>query len=147
VIHFTQELILRTQFFVGLCLFLLLLSACGNAPSICPPVTGTPQYLEISPEAIPTSTPGPSPTPFIMDINKVTISIDRVIEGPLCNDTWSGTVYVTCNVQVYAWQEKPTFLKNCDLNIEPGTVVYVAYHNNTAYYNGCSCHTGETAGP
>jgi hypothetical protein len=26
-------------------------------------------------------------------------------------------------------------------------VVYVAYHNNTAYYNGCSCHTGATPEP
>lgn len=73
--------------------------------------------------------------------------MDKVIEGPLCNDTWNGTVYVTCNVQVYAWEEHPTFLKNCDLKIEPGTVVYVAYHNDTAYYNGCSCHTGEIAEP
>ncbi len=56
-------------------------------------------------------------------------------------------VYVTCNVQVYPWVEEPTFLKNCNLKIEPGTVVYVAYHNNTAYYNGCSCHTGEISGP
>jgi hypothetical protein len=137
---------MRILFFVGLILVILLLSACGTTPSICPPVIGTPQNLEVPPEAIPTSTPGLSPTPFMMDINGLTLPIDRVIEGSLCNDTWSGTVYVTCNVQVYAWQEKPTFLKNCNLNIEPGTVVYVAYHNNTAYYNGCSCHTGENAG-
>jgi hypothetical protein len=26
-------------------------------------------------------------------------------------------------------------------------VVYVAYHNDAAYYNGCSCHTGEIADP
>ena len=43
---------------------------------------------------------------------------------------WRGTVYVACNVQVYPWEELPTFLKDCDLEIEPDTVVYVAYHND-----------------
>ena len=82
-----------------------------------------------------------------MEIGGKTINVDKVVEGPLCNDTWSGTVYVTCNVQVYQWEDQPTFLKNCNLTIEPNTVVYVEYHNDSAYYNGCSCHTGEIAGP
>jgi hypothetical protein len=75
------------------------------------------------------------------------IQVDKIVEGALCTDDWSGTVYVACNVMVYPWQEEPTFLKNCQLNIEPMTVVYVADHNNTAYYNGCSCHTGITPEP
>lgn len=75
------------------------------------------------------------------------IQVDKVVEGPLCNDTWSGNIYVACNVQVYPWKENPTFLEDCELNIKPGTVVYVAYHNDTAYYNGCSCHTGEIGEP
>jgi hypothetical protein len=135
------------------CLFLLtvtillFLSACQARKNVCQPVTGTPQYLTTPPEALATPTSGPSPTPFLMKINGQTVSIDRVIEGSLCNDTWSGTVYVGCNVQVYPWQEDPTFLKDCNLTIAPGTVVYVAYHNDTPYYNGCSCHTGEIAGP
>ena len=82
-----------------------------------------------------------------MEIAGRMVSVDKVVEGPLCNDTWRGTVYVTCNIQVYEWKEQPLFLKGCNLTIEPGTVVYVADHNNTAYYNGCSCHTGEIAGP
>ena len=53
--------------------------------------------------------------PVLMEIGGKSILVDKVIEGPLCNDTWSGTVYVTCNVQVYPWEEQPTFLKNCDL--------------------------------
>ena len=73
--------------------------------------------------------------------------MDRVVEGPLCNDVWSGTVYVTCNIQVFEWEEEPLFFKDCDLDIESGTIVYVASHNNTAYYNGCSCHTGEITEP
>jgi hypothetical protein len=83
----------------------------------------------------------------MVEIGGKMINVDKIIEGPLCNDTWSGIVYVTCDVQVYAWEDQPTFLKNCDLKIDPETVVYVAYHNDTAYYNGCSCHTGEIAEP
>lgn len=75
------------------------------------------------------------------------MTVDKIVEGPLCNDTWSGTVYVGCNVEVYRWEKSPDFLQNCNLSIQPGTIVYVAYHNDTAYYNGCSCHTGELAGP
>jgi len=82
-----------------------------------------------------------------MEIGGRTIPIDKVVEGSLCNGAWVGTVYVTCNVQVFAWEEQPTFLKDCDLSIAPDTVVYVAYHNNTAYYNGCACHTGEITPP
>lgn len=73
--------------------------------------------------------------------------VDQVVEGPLCNGSWSGTVYVTCNVLVYPWNEQPTFLKDCDLSIASDAVVYVAYHNDTAYYKGCSCHTGEIVEP
>jgi hypothetical protein len=83
-----------------------------------------------------------------MEIRGRSINVDKVVEGALCNDTWSGTVYVACDVQVYAWEEAPDFLRNCNLNIEPGTIVYVAHHNDTAYYNGCSsCHTGEITEP
>lgn len=78
-----------------------------------------------------------------MEIGSKTILVDKVVEGPLCNDTWSGTVYVTCDVQIYFWEEEPTFLKNCNLSIEPGTIVYVEYHHNNSYYEGCSCHFGE----
>lgn len=133
---------------IAVILALVLLSACQttNAPA-CPTAVGTPRYLTVPPEALPTYAPESASTPVLMEIGGRTISIDKVVKGPLCNDTWSGTVYVTCNVQVYPWEEQPTFLKNCNLAIAPGTVVYVAYHNDTAYYNGCSCHTGEIAGP
>jgi hypothetical protein len=126
---------------------LLFLSACGPQAPVCPLTTGTPSYLTIPPEALSTPTPDSGLTPILLEIGGKTIPVDKVVEGPLCNDTWSGTVYVTCNVQVYPWEEQPTFLKNCNLSIAPGTVVYVAYHNDAAYYNGCSCHTGEIAVP
>lgn len=126
---------------------LLLLPACQKQESACPPATGTPHYLTVPPETLPTPFPETNSSPISMEIGGGTINVNKVVEGPLCNDTWSGTVYVTCNVQVYQWEEQPTFLKNCNLSIAPGTVVYVAYHRDTAYYNGCSCHTDEIAGP
>ena len=82
----------------------------------------------------------------LVQIGSKEIEVGRLIHGPLCNDTWSGTIYVDCDVQVATWDEEqgPFFLDGCDLTIEPGTVVYVASHNNTAYYKGCAvCHTSE----
>lgn len=124
---------------------LVFLVSCAEATPVCAPVTGTPQYLDLPPDQLPTPTPA-------ADIHRVMIGrnemqVDKLVEGPLCNDQWSGTVYVSCDVQVYPWTESPTFLKDCQLDIEPQTVVYVAYHNDTAYYNGCSCHTGLTPEP
>jgi hypothetical protein len=138
---------MRHLFFISLVVTLMFLSGCQTDTPTCPLATGTPRYLTVPPEALPTPTPDSALTPILMEIAGKTIPVDKIVEGPLCNDTWSGTVYVTCNVQVYPWEEQPTFLKNCNLTIEPGTVVYVAYHNNTAYYNGCSCHTGEQPTP
>ena len=126
---------------------LIFLTACGKPAPACPTETATSHYLTVPPAELPMPTLEPAATPVVMDIHGKSISVDKVVEGPLCNDTWSGTVYVKCNVQVYPWQESPTFLKDCNLSIAPGTVVYVAYHNDTAYYNGCSCHTGEIAEP
>ena len=79
------------------------------------------------------------------------MEVDKVVDYPLCNDNWSGTVYVNCKVQVAEAEldadANPLFLKGCNLNIEPNTVVYVAAHNDAAYYKGCSCHTGEVPLP
>ena len=121
---------------VGAC---VILTGCQAATPVCPLVTGTPHYLTLPPGEL--VTPTPVPGPVSVDIGGKVIQVDEVVEGPLCNDTWSGTVYVACNVQVYPWEEHPTFLQGCNLTIAPDTVVYVAYHNNTSYYNGCSCHT------
>ena len=128
-------------------ILLITLAACQPQEPVCEIKTGTPVYLTALPESIPTPTPKPGSAPIPVKVGGKTILADQVIEGPLCKGNWSGTVYFTCKLQVYAWTEKPLFLKNCSLNIEPGTVVYVAYHNDSAYYNGCSCHTGEIAGP
>jgi hypothetical protein len=85
--------------------------------------------------------------PVQVEIGGKMITVDRLVEGPLCNDTWSGTVYVGCSAMVGQSKmdadENPLFLQGCDLHIEPNTIVYVAAHNDAAYYKGCSCHTGE----
>jgi len=126
---------------------LLFLTTCGPQAPSCTLATGTPRYLTEPPENLPTQEPGNGTSPISLEIAGKTIAVDKVVDGPLCNDAWNGIVYVTCNVLVYQWEEEPTFLKNCNLSIAPGTVVYVAYHNDAAYYNGCSCHTGEIVGP
>lgn len=84
-----------------------------------------------------------SAAPVEMKINGLKVTVDKVVDGPLCNDSWQGTVYVGCNVQVQEWEETPLFLQGCNLSIADGTTVYVAYHNNAAYYEGCSCHAGQ----
>jgi hypothetical protein len=126
---------------------LIFLAACATQTPTCPKGIETPQYLMVAPDALPTPTPNPESMPVKMEIRGKTVSVGKIVEGPLCNDTWSGTIYVTCNIQVYSWKESPNFLKNCKLSIEPDTVIYVAYHNDAAYYNGCSCHTGEVVEP
>jgi len=121
-----------------------LLAACQPQAPICSPVTGAPKRLTTWPTE---ASPGPgadlAPVPAIVNINGKSVSFDRIVKGPLCKATWQGLVYVSCEVQVHPWVDQPLFLKDCDLSIAPDTVVYVAAHNNAAYYNGCSCHTGE----
>lgn len=123
----------------------LLLAGCQDPTPVCPLPTGTPQYLSIPPGQLPTPTPASGQQQVMLGSRPV--QVDKLVEGALCNDTWSGTVYVACSVYVYPWADDPLFLKDCQLNIDPQAVVYVAYHNNTAYYNGCSCHTGVTPAP
>lgn len=133
----------RWAFFLIALHLILLCTACQEAESACPTVTGTPQYLDSLSAAALQPPENISSTPFPLEIGGQQVFVDKVVQGPLCNDSWQGVVYVGCDVQVYSWREQPLFLKDCDLSIAPGTVVYVAAHNDTAYYNGCSCHTGE----
>jgi len=127
--------------FVGL---LLLLGSCQPQTSVCPPVDEKTKYLVTPPADLdPIATPDASALPIRIEIGGKLRQVDRVIEGPLCNDHWSGVVYVSCDVQVAQWEDKPLFLRDCNLSIESDAVVHVAQHNDAAYYNGCSCHSGE----
>lgn len=111
-------------------LVLLILAACG--PKVCEPGSrATPLPSGISNGEV--------------RIRSKSIWMDKIVHGSFCQDTWSGSVYVACDAQVSQWVDKPVFLDGCSLSIEPGTVVYVAKHNNEAYYNGCSCHYTETS--
>ena len=78
--------------------------------------------------------------PQLVEIKGEEVMVDRVITGPVCNDTWSGTVYLTCDIQVPAWEQDPFFWQDCDLDIEEGAVVYVEAHRDKEYTDGCSCH-------
>jgi len=79
--------------------------------------------------------------PQIVRIGRQEILMDEVISGEVCNDSWAGTVYVTCNIQIPAWEDKEAlFFEDCDLNVEEGTIIYVEAHHNQPYYKGCSCH-------
>lgn len=124
--------------------FILLVTSCQSKNTVCTAERGTPQHFT-NPAQLPVSTaaPGPALNPTLVKISGKQVLVDKIVQGPLCNDAWHGVVYVDCDVQVAAWEETPTFFDGCDLVIEPGTVVYVAAHNDAAYYKGCSCHYVE----
>ncbi len=125
-----------------------LLSACQSSSSVCPTPDAAERFIDPAQiEAVGTDSPAAAPTREWIQIGGSQIQVDKVVSGPLCNDTWSGTVYVSCDARVMEWHETPTFFKDCNLEVKPGTVVYVASHNNAAYYQGCSCHTGELSNP
>ena len=119
----------------------LLISACQPAAPTCPPdsISYVSQTAQLS-SNIPLIQWS---SPAQVEINGKLLDVDKVVNGPLCDGNWSGTIYVACDLQIVKWQEDPTFLEECNLSIEPGTVVYVASHNDAPYYQGCSCHTGE----
>jgi hypothetical protein len=131
-----RKLILPTFF------LFLLAAACQPTAPACPP--GSITYLSNS---SPINSPGDqSADPNVkqlVEINGQELLMDQVVKGMLCDGSWSGNVYIPCQIQIYEWQENPDFLKNCELVIEDGTVVYVAAHHDQAYYQGCSCHREE----
>jgi len=133
---------------ITLVAFSLVVFGCSQKKTVCAPVVGTPEHdYQLSEIIKLTPIPVTLTTPQEIEIGgKITV-IDKLVNYPLCNDNWRGIVYVDCDVQVasaeFDQEKNPLFFKGCNLNIEPNTVVYVAAHNNTAYYKGCSCHTGE----
>lgn len=133
-----------------LILLSLLLTACSRTNTVCPPEEGTPQSA-LQLVTVIEMTPPPSSEPTQAEIRGKLMEVDKLVDYPLCNDDWSGAVYVSCDAQVAEAEldaeANPLFLQGCNLNIEPNTVVYVAAHNDAAYYKGCSCHTGEAPLP
>ncbi|NLE75671.1 MAG: hypothetical protein GX605_02815 [Chloroflexi bacterium] len=130
---------LKTLHAAMISIALLFLAGCQPSAPACPPAA----HLNAPPTEL--ATPTPAAGPVSVAIGRRSVLVDKVVSGPLCHDAWSGAIYVTCDVQVLPWEGRPTFLDGCALHIEPGTAVYVAHHNNAAYYNGCSCHTSTSA--
>jgi hypothetical protein len=79
----------------------------------------------------------------MVEINGKMKQVDMHIEGPLCNNHLKGRVYIACGLQIPEWEEISNFLEACDFTVEPDSVIYVGSHNDTPFYKGCSCHTGE----
>ena len=138
----------RKNFSIGFIFIVLaiILLACQRQNNVCPSIEGTPIPKPPLAELIAMPSPKPPTEPTTVEIGGKTITVDKLIDYPLCNDVWSGTVYVSCDAQIGEAEtdaeENPLFLKGCNLEIASGTVVYVAAHNDAAYYKGCSCHTG-----
>lgn len=142
----------RKLLFIIFILLLLFLYGCERSNTVCPSDEGTPQPLLQLADLLEEPPPFPVPSaPLQVEIQGKLMEVDKVVDYPLCNDDWSGTVYVSCEARVAEAEldadANPLFLKGCNLNIEPNTVVYVAAHNDAAYYKGCSCHTGEVPLP
>ncbi len=125
---------MKTKFTTLLILAGLLLAGCIS--SSCPPDSVT--YLN---PPYPTEVTNESPQSQIIEIKGDQVMVDQVIRGDVCNDTWRGVVYVTCDIQVPAWEKDPFFFQDCDLEIDEGAVVYVEAHKDESYDDGCSsCH-------
>lgn len=130
-----NKLLLITTF-----IFIILLSACMDSRSLCSP--GEITFRD-------RGDPFPALTevqlnPQQIEVKKKMINMDQVVSGQLCNNHLEGKVYIGCDIQMYAWEDKSNFLDDCDFTVAPNTIIYVAAHNNTAYYKGCdSCHVSN----
>jgi len=132
----------------GLFICSLLMISCERNQTVCTPQNDsntTP--IKLDDLIVMTPVSKSSTTPVVVEIQGKMLEVDKLVDYPVCNDTWSGIVYVGCDAKVAEAKidadENPLFFKGCDLNIQPNSVVYVAAHNDQAFYKGCSCHTGE----
>ena len=115
--------------------FALMLTACQAAE--CPPERIT--YIDdlsFFPAEATVDESGPS----WVQIKNKEIQVDQVITGPVCNNILKGTVYLTCDIQIPAWEDNPFFFQDCDFDVEEGPIVFVEAHNDKRYDKGCSCH-------
>jgi len=133
---------MRNVYILSALCIMLCLSACQPTKPACP--EGSVTYQDRT-NSFQTGTVDSRKAPAeTIDINGKSISFDEVIHGQLCNNHLSGTVYIGCDVVVYRWEETPNFLDACDFLVTPGSIIYVASHNNTAYYQGCAaCHQSD----
>jgi hypothetical protein len=126
------------RFFLWIILLTFSLAACSRTNTVCSPGEGTPLPALQLVDLIEAPPPAPASLgPIQVEIGGKLMEVDKV--------------YVGCDARVAEAEldadANPLFLKGCDLKIAPNTVVYVAAHNDAAYYKGCSCHTGEVPLP
>ena len=117
-------------------------AACQSKSSVCPPENphAPAPIVTALPTRISAQDPDTLLSPAMVKVRGKMVPVDKVVHGSFCEDEWKGVVYVDCDAQVSEWEEVPNFLDDCSLSIKEGAVVYVAAHNNQAYYKGCSCH-------
>lgn len=142
----------RHSIFILIFLLAFALSGCARKQTVCPTKEETPQTALRLEDLIKAPAPeAASSGPVQVLIQGKKMDVHKLVDYPLCNDNWSGTVYVGCDVQVAEAEldadSNPLFLKGCALNIAPNTIVYVAAHNDAPFYKGCSCHTGSVPEP
>jgi hypothetical protein len=141
----------KNRLLLFIILFIFFLAACERQKTVCPPDAEAPQPALQLTELIEMTSPSSPTEPVEVEIQGKRMKVDKLVDYPLCNDEWNGTVYVSCEVRVAEAEldadANPLFLKGCNLTIAPNTVVYVAAHNDAIYYKGCSCHTGGAPQP
>lgn len=136
--HYTVKA-METRFGpASLVLLAVLLAGCARTSAVCD--TDPPNAPVELRQMLDLDTSQAGLAPFEIEIGNQIVRVDHLVHGPVCDVDWNGTVYVDCDVEVAEWDEKPFFFEGCDVNITEDAVIYVAYHNDEAYYNGCSCH-------
>lgn len=125
-----------------LVVWLVALAGCSRQSTVC---ATDPPNLPVEQRQALSVQDGSEQAAIEIRVRNRPVRVDQIVHGSLCDAEWSGTVYVDCDVTVPEWdpEQAPTFFEGCDLTIEDNTVVYVAYHNDEAYYTGCSCHFEE----
>ena len=78
--------------------------------------------------------------PTWIEIRGKQVQVDRVVSGPVCNDTFEGTIYLTCDIQIPSWERDPFFFQACDFEVAEDALIYVEAHRDKRYDKGCSCH-------
>ncbi len=118
-------------------------SGCSRRSSVCD-TTPPDQPIETR-QSLDISVNGSVAMPSEITIRNRPVVVDQIVHGSLCDGHWSGTVYIDCDTTVPTWdaEAEPTFFDGCDLTIDEDATIYVAYHNDEAYYKGCSCHYSE----
>jgi hypothetical protein len=125
---------------LALIVLAMLISACGETG--CP--EGTLAYIDdlsaVPAQIADSSNPASTTREIRAFLGTKTVTFDEVIEGIICNDHWSGTVYVTCDIGIPTWEEDAFFMRECPVEIDPDATVFVEAHRDKAYMRGCSCH-------